>query len=196
MGFPNDPAARAAHEIYLRCDDAAARDTAITLSADEYLTITSPNLSRTDIITRAVHARRAGVAAAFPFVHMYQASPHSKPSLAKAYRAAAEIKADVYAKTKKTLTEVYPDVHSDRVDRKYFEELRREFEPVLHFWMALSLLVGDLGASPNMRNTETFSRLLADAEKCAEYLASIKFGNRSAPPIDVSKLIRFSATRR
>ncbi|MFT4063357.1 hypothetical protein [Paraburkholderia sp.] len=194
MGFPNDAAARTAHEIYLRCDEACAGGAPVTLAVDEYLAITSSGLSRPEIVKRAVQARRAGVAAAFPFVHMYQAAPDSKPSLAKAYRAAAELKADVYKKTRKTLTKAYPDAHSDRVDRKYFEELRREFEPVLHFWMALSIIAEAVEAPPNMHDPDMFRRLLWGAEKCADYLVSIQPSNGSAPPIDGSKLIRFSVT--
>ncbi|AOL05361.1 hypothetical protein WI95_16385 [Burkholderia contaminans] len=129
------------------------------------------------------------MAAAWPFVDMFQAPADSKPSLAKAYRKAQEFKRANYADTKKRLTDVYPDLDSDQMDRKYFEDAKREFATVLHFWMAHLIINAATDRGPNASDPQQFVKFLLGAERCAEYLASIRYSNRH-PAIDVTKLHR------
>lgn len=196
MAFPDDAAARRAFALYIRHDRAAATGQTVTLSADEYLFLTSSSrTSRPAIYDRAKKSTARGMAAAWPFVDMFQSPPDSKPSLAKAYRKAQEFKQANYAKTKQRLTTVYPDLDSDQVDRKYFEEVRREFASVLHFWMAHLILNAAADRGPDVSDPQKFSAFLLGAARCAEYLASVQYSNRH-PPVDISKLHRISVSGR
>ncbi|MFM0174138.1 hypothetical protein PQR33_32960 [Paraburkholderia sediminicola] len=196
MAFPNDEPARMAFALYLRLDRTAAQGNSLVLSADEYLFLTnSAEFSRPEIMQRAKKATAKGMAAAWPFVQTFLSAPDSNPSLAKAYREAQEFKDASYAATKLTLTERFADVDSDRVDRKYFEELKREFATVLHFWMAHLIINAATDRGPDPTDTKKFSAFLLGAERCAEYLASISYQNRHAPPVDISQLYRMPIPR-
>ncbi|MCW3538959.1 hypothetical protein [Burkholderia cenocepacia] len=190
MAFPTDEAARRAFGFYLRHDRAALKGESIGLSADDYLFLTScAQVSRPEILERVKKATRRGMAAAWPFVDMFQSPADSKPSLAKAYRKAQEFKQANYADTKKRLTDVYPDLDSDQMERKYFEEVKREFATVLHFWMAHLIINAATDRGPDASDPRQLLKFLLGAERCAEYLASIQYSNRH-PAIDVTKLHR------
>ncbi|AVA36302.1 hypothetical protein [Cupriavidus metallidurans] len=67
MAFPNDEAARDALSFYLRFDKAAASDAPVTMTAAEYLYLTSSvDLSKPEILRRMREARLRGLAAAWP----------------------------------------------------------------------------------------------------------------------------------
>ncbi|MDQ7975910.1 hypothetical protein QYH69_01440 [Paraburkholderia sp. SARCC-3016] len=190
MAFPSDELARKAFALYIRHDRAAAMGQSVVLSADEYLFLTScADVSRPEIAQRAKTSTARGMAAAWPFVQMFLAPPDSKPSLAKAYRQAQELKETNYRATKHRLTEIYADLDSDRVDRKYFEEVRREFASVLHLWMAHMITNVATDRGPDVRDPQRLRAFLLGAERCAAYLASLQHANRH-PPVDVSQLHR------
>lgn len=190
MAFPQDEDARRAFALYMSCDRAARLGQSIQLTADDYFLITSSGLTRPEIYQRAESAHKRGMNAAILFVWMSQQATDSKPSLAKAYRAVEEYKQQVYSEFRQTLKEKFPASDSNRVDRKYFEGLRPEFESVLHFWMAAAVVYNKTGHGPDVADQNQYLAFLAEAERCAEYLGSISFDNRHAPPVDTSKLIR------
>lgn len=195
MAFPNDETARRAYAIYTRCDRAAHLGQFIQLTAEEYFFITSDtDLTRPGIYRRADSAHKQGINAAAPFFWNYQ-RPQLKPSLTAFYKAAQEYKQQIYSESGQTLKEQFPASDSNRVDRKYFEDLRSEFESVLHFWMAMSVFWSETGHGPNVTDPQQYQAFLVEAERCAEYLGSIAFENRHAPPVDISKLHRVSSSR-
>lgn len=189
--FPRDSEARRAFELYTRFDRTAATGQSIELSADDYYFLTSNDgLSRPALTGRAATARNRGLAAAWPFVRMFLAGTDADATLAAAYREMAELKQKTYAETKQRLTERFPELDSDRVDRKYFEEVRREFASVLHFWMAFIIITVATERGPDLQDPQKLAAFLWGAERCAEYLGTIAHQNRHSPPVDVTKLER------
>lgn len=194
MAFPQDETARRVFAIYVGCDRAASLGQSIQLTVDDYLLITSADFTRTEIYRRADIAHKRGINAAAPFSWNYQ-RPHLKPSLAAFYRACEEYKQQIYAESRQTLKQKFPLSDSNRVDPKYFQDLRPEFESVLHFWMATSVFWDKTGHGPDVTDPHQYQAFLAEAERCADYLASFSFENRHAPPVDISKLIRIPVSR-
>ncbi|SOY56028.1 hypothetical protein [Cupriavidus taiwanensis] len=193
MAFPDDEAARKAFALYIRCDRLAASSNPVVLLPHEYHFLTSSaDVSRPEIQRRARQARTRAQTAAWPFVVKYLAAPGSPPSFAQIYREADELKKTNYKETRKKLSEVFPGIDSERVDRKYFEEIRREFSTVLHLWMAHLIISRATGRAPDPSDSGQLLAFARGAEACAEYLGSIKPENRHEPPVDISALRRFS----
>jgi hypothetical protein len=184
MVFPNDDDKRLAYALHMKHGLTASRGLDVILRPEEFLLLTSkPHLSWPELEQSANEATLRGQNAAWPFVEMYIAAPDSNPTLAKMYRKADEVKKDWYREKREAI----------RADRKMFEEMRKEFSTVLHFWMATVITAAATGNGPRLKNDGDLNSFVKTSEACANYLASIVHVNRHAPPVDVSKLHRVNS---